>query len=125
MKCCLDAPLLIKKDDEYVRQSVLDTGDLQVLSHYGGEFKRNPDGTVNEDRYGYYRPFVRALFDIGYKGYLGYELCHRLPVVNGQTVGLDFVDDNSQMAADFMNRVIADTKKERAQKLTRAGQPTA
>jgi hypothetical protein len=32
-----------------------------------------------------------GLFDIGYKGYAGFELCHPLPVVNGQTVGLEFV----------------------------------
>ena len=27
--------------------------------------------------------------EIGYEGYLGYELCHQLPVVDGQTVDIE------------------------------------
>ena len=41
-----------------------------------------------------------GLQDIGYKGYAGFELCHPLPIVDGKTVGLDFVDKNAQLAAE-------------------------
>jgi hypothetical protein len=45
--------------------------------------------------------------EIGYQGYIGYELCHPLPKVNGQTVGIDYVEKNAQLAAEFMRGVIA------------------
>ena len=48
------------------------------------------------------RDFVGAMRDIGYQGYLSYELCHQLPVVNGQTVGIKFADRNAELAAEFM-----------------------
>jgi len=40
--------------------------------------------------------------EIGYAGYIGYELCHPLPVVNGQTVGIDYADETAQLAAEHM-----------------------
>jgi hypothetical protein len=39
---------------------------------------------------------------IWYEGYLSYELCHQLPVVNGQTVGIEFAHQNAELAAEFM-----------------------
>jgi hypothetical protein len=46
------------------------------------------------------------------KGYAGFELCHPLPVVDGQTVGLDFVDKNAQLAAEYnMRGVLAQASK--------------
>jgi len=55
-----------------------------------------------------------GLLDIGYKGYAGFELCHPLPVVNGKTVGLNFVDKNAQLAAEYMRGILAEAKKQRA-----------
>ena len=52
--------------------------------------------------------------DIGYRGYVGFELCHPLPVVNGKTVGLDFADKNARLAAEYMRQTIAEVKKEHA-----------
>ena len=43
---------------------------------------------------------------IGYKGYLSYELCHQLPVVDGQTVGIEFADKNAELAAEFMREIL-------------------
>jgi hypothetical protein len=54
---------------------------------------------------------MRGLFDIGYQGYAAFELCHPLPVVNGQTVGLDFVDKNAQLAAEYVRGILAEAKK--------------
>ena len=57
-----------------------------------------------------------GLLDIGYKGYAGFELCHPLPVVNGKTVGVDFVDKNAQLAREYMQGIIAEAKKQHAAK---------
>ena len=44
--------------------------------------------------------------EIGYDGYIGYELCHQLPVVDGQTVGIEYADENARLAAEFMRNLI-------------------
>jgi hypothetical protein len=43
---------------------------------------------------------------ISYQGYLSYELCHPLPVVDGQTVGIEYAHQNAQLAAEFMRDMI-------------------
>jgi hypothetical protein len=42
---------------------------------------------------------------IGYQGYLS-ELCHPLPVVEGQTVGIEFAEANARMAAEYMRGLV-------------------
>jgi len=92
------------------------TGALQVLSHFGGEydtagdgsvrgFVRTPDGLVPGK---FYPDFLWGLAEIGFKGYIGYELCHPLPVVDGETVGIEFVDRNARLAAQYMKQAIAE-----------------
>jgi sugar phosphate isomerase/epimerase len=110
LKVCLDAPLLQQKDELYIRQAALAVGALQVLSHFGGEYERNSDGTVKGQDF--YLPFIRAMREIGYEGYIGYELCHPLPVVEGQTVGIEFADKNARLAAEFMHGMIAKAAQE-------------
>ena len=39
-------------------------------------------------------------------GYIGYELCHTLPVVDGQTVDIGYADENARLAAEFMRDMI-------------------
>jgi hypothetical protein len=51
------------------------------------------------------------MLDIGYRGYISYELCHPLPVVDGNTVGLEYPEQNAQLAAEFIRGVIADAEK--------------
>ena len=46
------------------------------------------------------------MHEIGYKGYISYELCHQLPVVNGETVGIEFAHKNAQLAVEFMREII-------------------
>lgn len=111
LKVCLDAPLLKQKDEASVRKAALDVGPLQMLSHFGGEFEEAPDGSVKGGEL-YYKPFLKAMAEIGYTGYIGYELCHPLPVVDGKTVGLEFADKNARLAAKFMRGVIAEANKE-------------
>jgi len=112
LKVCLDAPLLRNRDEAYIRKLAADAGALQVLSHFGGEYDRSADGGVKGEEF--YRPFIRAMFEIGYNGYMDYELCHPLPVVDGQTVGLEFAEKNARLAAEFMRGVIAEVRREAA-----------
>jgi sugar phosphate isomerase/epimerase len=127
LKVCLDAPLMESRDAEYLRQAVQETGPLQVLTHYFGEFERPAPGSpirlVDKRsqwrgpfvRHGYveenfYLPFVQALLETGYRGSIGYELCSPLPVVDGRTVGIDFVDECAQLALEFMRETISAAK---------------
>jgi sugar phosphate isomerase/epimerase len=111
LKVSLDAPIMPDRSPEAIRQAALDVGPLQVLSHFGGEYVRGADGKVQSSptyKRGadFYVPFVKAMKAIGYQGYMGYELCHALPVVNGQTVGIEFAETNAQLAAEFMRGLI-------------------
>jgi hypothetical protein len=51
------------------------------------------------------------MHEIGYSGYLSYELCHPLPVVNGQTVSVEYAEKNAQLAAEFMRGLITEVSK--------------
>jgi sugar phosphate isomerase/epimerase len=110
LKICFDARLEHSLDETAVRKAVNEAGSLQTLWHFGGEYDRGADGiTVKGDE----KALAEALglYDIGYHGYAGFELCHALPVVNGQTVGLDFVDKNAQLAAEYMRGILAQAGK--------------
>lgn len=114
LKVCLDAPIMPDKRPEAVRQAALDVGPLQVLSHFGGEYERGADGSARPREspaaktreHDVYRTFVQAMREIGYQGYLGYELCHPLPVVAGQTVGIEYAEKNAQLACQYMRGLI-------------------
>lgn len=118
LKACLDAPLAAKQAITSMRQAATAVAGLQILSHFGGEYERGADGSVrgyvrNPDLTltpeHYYADFVQGMRDIGYQGYLGYELCHPLPKLNGEPADLGFVDTNAQLAAEYMRAVIAST----------------
>jgi sugar phosphate isomerase/epimerase len=116
LKVCLDAPLMLDKSAQAMGEAARAVGPLQVLSHFGGEFERLPDGRIrgyerNDGVVGvetgqYYTDFAKAMRAIGYQGYISYELCHQLPVENGRTVGVDFADRNAELAAEFMREII-------------------
>src|SRR5258706_641298 len=79
LKVCLDAPLMPDKSIEAMREAAQAVGSLQVMSHFGGEFDRNPDGRITGvDRIDgvitgetnqYYRDFTLAIRELGYLGY--------------------------------------------------------
>jgi sugar phosphate isomerase/epimerase len=116
LKVSLDAPLMLDKSAASMRKAARAVGPLQVLSHFGGEFERlaggtirgfeRNDGVIEGETNQYYRDFIQAMREIGYEGYLSYELCHQLPVVNGQTVGIEFADMNAKLAAQFMRQLL-------------------
>src|SRR5204863_5168935 len=116
LQVCLDVPLMPDKSAAAIGEAARAVGTKQVMSHFGGEFDRNPDGSITGvDRIDgvitgetnrYYRDFARAMHEIDYRGYFSYELCHQLPVVNGETVGIEFAHKNAQLAAEFMREII-------------------
>ncbi len=106
LKVSLDAPIMDDKSPENIRRAANAVGDLQVLSHFGGEYERDTDGKIIAPEF--YTHFVRVMHDIGYSGYMSYELCHPLPVIDGQTVGIEYADKNAQLAAEFMRGIIAE-----------------
>jgi sugar phosphate isomerase/epimerase len=127
LKVCLDAPLMEAKEAHQLRQAVRDAGPLQAQTHYFGEFERpSPGGSVRlvdkrgawrgpYERHGYveqnfYVPFVEALLETGYDGFIGYELCSPLPLVDGRTVGLEWVDECTRLALEFMQETIAEAR---------------
>lgn len=116
VKACLDAPLAAKQGVTSMQQAAREVGALQVLSHFGGEYERAPDGSGSVRGYdrnpdltltplNYYADFAEGMREIGYDGYIGYELCHPLPKVNGETVGIEFADNNARLAAEYMRAI--------------------
>jgi sugar phosphate isomerase/epimerase len=115
LKVSLDAPIMPVKTPDYIRKAAQDVGPLQVLSHFGGEYERGSDGKIicspsYKRGADFYVPFISAMKEIGYKGYIGYELCHALPMVNGKTVGIEFAEKNAQLAAEFMSGLIREVE---------------
>ena len=104
LKVSLDVPIMVDKRPENIRKAAKAVGNLQVLSHFGGEYDRDKNGKIKGAKF--YTPFIQAMHEIGYSGYLSYELCHPLPKVNGQTVGLEFAEKNAKLAAEFMRGII-------------------
>jgi hypothetical protein len=113
LKVCFDARLEHSLDEAGVRKAVNETGALQTLWHFGGEYDRGPAGiTLKGDEKALGEAL--GLFDIGYRGYAGFELCHPLPVVDGLTVGIDFVDKNARLAAEYMRGIVAEARRRHA-----------
>jgi sugar phosphate isomerase/epimerase len=116
LKACFDAPLARDQGVTNMRAAAAKVGPLQVLTHFGGEYEEGPNGEALHfvrERDGrltaenFYPDFAAGMRDIGYSGYTGFELCHPLPKVGGRTVGIDFVDKNARLAAQFMRQVLA------------------
>lgn len=96
-----------------VVRATREIGPLQVLSHYGNEYTE-ADGRIVLKEDENIAAQVEGLLDIGYQGYLGFELCHPLPVVDGRLVGIDFADRNAELAARSLRETIAEVRKRRA-----------
>jgi len=113
LKVCFDARLERELDAEAIEHAVQEVGALQVLSHFGGEYEEGPAGiqVTAAEQCG---AAVRGLLAIGYRGYIGFELCHPLPVVDGKAVGIDFVDRNARLAAEYMKGIVAEAVVARA-----------
>ncbi|MGH9575149.1 MAG: sugar phosphate isomerase/epimerase family protein [Candidatus Acidiferrales bacterium] len=113
LKVCFDGRLEKKMNEADVERATREVGRLQVLSHYGGEYDEGPQGvtiTPGEKC----AAEIRGLVETGYQGYLSYELCHPLPLIDGKVPAIDFVDKNARIAAIYMKNLIQDTMRLRA-----------
>lgn len=90
---------------EYVRQSAKEVGPLQTICHFGGVFERDKDGEIKPSE-PLFPEFVAAMKEIGYNGYMNYEMCSEPPVVNGQVAGIERADHNAALAAQYMRALI-------------------
>lgn len=86
LKACLDAPIMEDKSAENMMEAAHAAGDLQVLTHFGGEFGKDASGKI---------------VDI-----YSYELCHPLPMVNGEKVGIDYVEKCAGLACEMMKGLV-------------------
>lgn len=118
VKACVDLQNLQPTDD--VRQAVLDTGARQVHAHVNGEFRRNANGRLecyyaNAD----FTAYVKALLETGYQGYISFEFCHRClqrdaqgNKLSDQLAGIERIDEQVQLARDFLEQTMADAKRQ-------------
>jgi sugar phosphate isomerase/epimerase len=109
VKACFDARLEHEMSPEDVVRATREFGALQVLSHYGNEYTEAGGKIVPKDDE-MLPAQIQGLLDIGYQGYLGFELCHPLPRIDGKLAGLDFVDRNARLAAQYARQLIAASK---------------
>lgn len=121
LKACLDAPILEDKNPDNIREAAQAVKGIQVLTHFGGEFDRDAasgkiidtqdhsdhgDKAAEQKAEKYLPEFVKNMNEIGYEGYYSYELCHPLPLVNGEKVGIDFVEKNAKLACEMMKGLV-------------------
>lgn len=114
LKICLDLPIFEKMDKEYIADAVHTVGDLQVHSHYGGEYLRDSNGKVKQkvfySKFGQplpdYAHYLSLMNEIGYNGYFTFELCH--PVLNDDhtPAGIEYVNGQAEMAREYLAELI-------------------
>jgi sugar phosphate isomerase/epimerase len=115
LKMCLDLPIMSSYDEEWVRQAVLTVGDLQVHSHFGGEFTRDDEGRVQAKSFRFGRPlpdyagFLTLMKGIEYDSYFCYELCHPVLSDTHEPLGLEYVDEQARLAQEFMSALIEES----------------
>ncbi len=110
VKACIDAPLLTNQADEFVYNSVIEAGEQQVWSHFGG-YEETVDGKIQEETdkgtsIVNYPAFFKGLRDINYQGYIAYEGCSPV-LVNHNFRGLEEVDRRARLACDYIRRQIS------------------
>jgi sugar phosphate isomerase/epimerase len=91
-------------------------GARWVHSHYGGDFKRNPDGTVEPIPLGRAmdpkaslawntKAWVQAMHEVGYDHYVAYEACTPTYLPTGRYVPIETIDARVEMAFDYMTQM--------------------
>lgn len=89
-------------------------GGRWVHSHLSGLFRRSEDGTLTPVPMG--RPrgpregnltwnteaWVRAMFEVGYTGFVNYEACTPLYLPSGRLIPLEQVHENVKNARDYV-----------------------
>lgn len=102
------------QETDWVLQQARRLGHLWIHSHYGGDFRREPDGTVVRIPLGLtmgpkdanmswnYDAWVQAMYESNFDGYVAYEACTPTYLPNGRQVPIDVIDSRVELARDFM-----------------------
>jgi sugar phosphate isomerase/epimerase len=95
------SPALKACMDHGTAETVKKTGNLQVHSHYNGEFRKDASGRLVSTHEVGYGPYVDALAASGYDGFMNWEFCH--PAMQyGRRAGIDYVHRVTREALTYM-----------------------
>jgi sugar phosphate isomerase/epimerase len=84
-----------------------------MISHANAEFKEEADGSIHMIPFDpniqpvltNYPMFVKALKEVGYKGYINYEFCH-MPFQNCEVLGYSYIEDQIRLAEKYFRKLI-------------------
>jgi sugar phosphate isomerase/epimerase len=115
LKICLDLPIFENLEKGYVANAVRTVGNLQVHSHFGGEYYRDASGTVKPVVLDYYAGgmipdyshYIALMNEIGYNGYFTFELCHQVLNDDHTGAGIEYVHNQVKLAREYMGNIIA------------------
>ena len=113
LKVCLDLPIFEKQDKQYIAEAVRTIGNLQVHSHFGGEYYRDKDKTVKPVLLDYYAGgimpdyghYIQMMNEIGFNGYFTFELCHQLLNEDHSVAGIEYVHNQVALAREYMANI--------------------
>jgi sugar phosphate isomerase/epimerase len=106
------------QDTDWVLAAAERLDKVWVRSAWGGDFKRNPDGTASQIPLGRslgpkdgnlswnFDAWVQGMQAVGYEGYVLYEACTPTYLPNGNLVPIETIDQRVQMAHDFISQLI-------------------
>jgi sugar phosphate isomerase/epimerase len=114
LKICLDLPIFDKQDKDYIANAVRTVGNLQVHSHFGGEYYRDGNNVVQPKMLDYYAGgimpdyahYIGLMNEIGFNGYFTFELCHPLWNKDHSVAGVEFVHEQVQLAREYLTNII-------------------
>jgi sugar phosphate isomerase/epimerase len=114
LKICLDLPIFDKQDKDYIANAVRTVGNLQVHSHFGGEYYRDGNNVVQPKMLDYYAGgimpdyahYIGLMNEIGFNGYFTFELCHPLLNKDHSVAGIEFVHDQVALAREYLSNII-------------------
>jgi len=115
LKICLDLPIFENLEKEYVANAVRAVGNLQVHSHFGGEYYLDAGGTVKPVVLDYYAGgkipdyshYIGLMNEIGYTGWFTFELCHQVLNDDHTVGGIEYVHNQVKLAREYMSNIIA------------------
>lgn len=115
LKICLDLPIFENLEKGYVANAVHTVGNLQVHSHFGGEYYRDSNGTIKPRILDYYAGgmipdyahYISLMREIGYNGYFTFELCHVVLKEDHTIAGIEYVHDQVKLAREYMSNIIS------------------
>ena len=114
LKICLDLPIFENLEKEYVANAVRTVGNLQVHSHFGGEYYHDSNGTIKPLVLDYYAGgkipdyshYIGLMNEIGYNGWFTFELCHQVLNDDHTVAGIEYVHNQVKLACEYMSNII-------------------